>query len=38
MALMALGVKCGQTIDVCAEGQDEEEAIRAMTNFFEQNL
>ena len=38
MTVMALGAKRGCEIEVRAEGADEEEAVRAMTNFFEQNL
>ncbi|MBE5882721.1 MAG: HPr family phosphocarrier protein [Lachnospiraceae bacterium] len=38
MAVMALGVKCGCEVEVRAEGADEDEAIRAMTELFEQNL
>ncbi len=38
IAVMALGIKCGQTVEVLAEGEDEKEAISAMQNFFEQNL
>lgn len=38
MAVMALGIKCGQNVTVTAEGDDEEAAIAAMQEFFEQNL
>lgn len=38
MAVMSLGVKCGQTVEVVAEGDDEDAAIEGMKTFFEQNL
>lgn len=38
MAVMALGVKCGQSVTVTAEGEDEEAAIACMQEFFEANL
>lgn len=38
MALMSMGVKCGHTVTVTAEGEDEEAAIAGMQNFFESNL
>ena len=37
-ALMALNIKCGQTIYVKAEGPDEEEAADALKNFLTNNL
>ncbi len=38
MALMQLGVKCGQTIEVTVEGEDEAIAVEEIKAFFEQNL
>lgn len=38
MAVMGLGVKCGQTVDVSVEGADEEIACEAVKTFFEENL
>ena len=38
MAVMALGVKCGQSVTVTAEGEDEDAAIASMQQFFEANL
>ena len=38
MALMGLGVKCGQTVRVEISGDDEENACEAMKYFFENNL
>ena len=37
-AVMALGVKCGDTVTIQAEGSDEEEASASMQSFFEANL
>lgn len=38
MAIMGLGVKCGQTVEVCVEGEDEDTAYETVKNFFESNL
>lgn len=38
MAVMGLGVKCGQTVDVSVEGADEEITCEAVKTFFEANL
>lgn len=38
MAVMGLGVKCGQTVEVEVSGADEETAFEEMKKFFEQNL
>lgn len=38
MALMGMGVKCGNTVVVRAEGEDEAEAAAGMKAFFEANL
>lgn len=38
MALMSLGVKCGETVEIKVEGQDEEQALEAMKTFFDSNL
>ncbi len=35
MGMMALGLAYGDTVTVETEGRDEEDALRAMTNFFE---
>lgn len=37
-AVMGLGVKCGQTINVKVEGADEEEAAKAVEEFLKANL
>ena len=38
MALMKLGVKCGETVTVRVEGEDEAVAGPAMEAFFKANL
>lgn len=38
MAVMGMGVKCGETVTVTVEGEDCEEAFSAMKAFFEENL
>ena len=38
MALMKLGVKCGETVTVRVEGEDEAVAGPAMDEFFKANL
>ena len=38
MAVMALGVKKGQSVTITAEGADEADAIAAMKKFFEEQL
>ncbi len=38
MALMALGVKCGDEVTVSAEGSDEDACITALEQFFRETL
>lgn len=38
MAIMSLGVKCGQTVEVEISGEDEDAAYNALKDFFEENL
>ena len=38
MAVMGMGIKCGDEVTVSAEGADEEIAIEALKQFFEANL
>lgn len=38
MSVMSLGIRQGMTVEVTAEGPDEEAAIVKMQSFFEQNL
>lgn len=38
MAVMGMGVKCGDTVNVTVEGADEETAAAAMEEFFKANL
>lgn len=38
MAVMGLGVKCGQTVEVEIAGPDEEDAYESVKAFLEENL
>lgn len=38
MALMALGVKCGDTVTITIEGSDEAAAAEAIKSFLSENL
>lgn len=38
MMLMGLGIKCGDTITVSVNGEDEEAAAKAVEEFFKANL
>lgn len=38
MALMGMGVKCGDEVEVRADGPDEEAACAGMRAFLEKNL
>lgn len=38
MAVMGMGVKCGDTVNVTAQGSDEETAAEEMKEFFKANL
>lgn len=38
MAIMSLGVKNGQTVEVSVEGEDEDIAFENVKIFFEKNL
>ncbi len=38
MALMGLGVKCGDTVTVMISGGNEEENLQALELFFKENL
>lgn len=38
MAIMGLGVKCGQSVEVSVEGEDEDTAYEALKTFFETKL
>ncbi len=38
MAIMGLGVKCGEEVEVTVEGPDEEKPFEDMKQFFEANL
>lgn len=36
--IMGLGVKCGDVVEITAEGEDEDAAIEGMERFFNDNL
>lgn len=38
MALMGMGVKCGDTVEVTIEGPDEDVAAATIEKFFKENL
>lgn len=38
MSVLSLGVRCGDTITVSAEGGDEEASLTAVRTFLEENL
>lgn len=38
MAIMCLGIKCGEQIIVSVEGADEEAAVAGIEAFFKENL
>ena len=38
MAVMGMGVKCGQTVEVEVTGDDEDTAFEGLKAFFEENL
>lgn len=38
MAIMGMGVKCGDVVTVEAQGPDEEAAVEGLKEFFEANL
>ncbi|MBQ8568684.1 MAG: HPr family phosphocarrier protein [Oscillospiraceae bacterium] len=38
MAVMGMGIKCGDTVTVTAEGGDEEKSVKLIEEFFEANL
>lgn len=38
MAVMSLGIKCGQTVTVEISGEDEDTAYNELLSFFEKNL
>ena len=38
LAVMSLGVKCGQTVEISVEGEDEDTAFEGVKAFFKANL
>ena len=37
-AVMGMGVKCGETVEVTAEGADEAQAAQVLEQFFKENF
>ena len=37
-AVMGMGVKCGETVEVSVDGADETEAAQALEQFFRENF
>lgn len=35
VALLSAGIVCGKSIEICAEGEDEKEAVRTLAEFIE---
>lgn len=38
MAVMSMGIKCGDTVEVSVEGEDETAAATELETFFKENL
>jgi Phosphotransferase System HPr (HPr) Family len=38
LAIMGMGIKCGQTVTVSVEGADESVALEGVKAFFQKNL
>ena len=38
MALMGMGIKCGDTVEIAIEGADEDSAAETIEKFFKENL
>ena len=38
MALMGMGVKCGETVEVTVDGADEAQAAQILEQFFRENF
>jgi Phosphotransferase system, HPr-related proteins len=38
LAVMGLGVKCGQNVEIEISGEDEKKAYEGIKAFFEENL
>lgn len=38
MAVMSMGIKCGDTVEVSVEGEDEAAAAAELETFFKENL
>lgn len=37
-AVMGMGVKCGETVEIIAEGADEAQAAQTLEQFFQKNF
>ena len=37
-AIMGMGVKCGEAVEVAVEGADEAEAAKTLEKFFQENF
>lgn len=37
-AVMGMGVKCGETVEVTVEGDDEAQAAQTLETFFQENF
>lgn len=37
-AVMGMGVKCGETVEITAEGADEAQAAQTLEQFFRENF
>ena len=37
-AIMGMGVKCGETVEVTADGADEAQAAQVLEQFFKENF
>ena len=37
-AIMGMGVKCGETVEVAVDGADEAEAAQTLEKFFQENF
>lgn len=37
MALMSMGIKCGDSVNIIVEGEDEEKAVNEIKQFMDEN-
>lgn len=38
MAIMGMGIKCGDTVSISVEGEEEDTSFETVKRFFEENL